>query len=53
MNINSLKKGDVVEHRLNGDWLMVLKIGKEQVLCRTKDLREEWFYEFELTERNK
>lgn len=40
--------GEIVEHKINGDYLMVLKTGKEQYQCRTKDMREIWFYDFEL-----
>lgn len=43
-----MKVGTKVEHILNGDWLLVLKEGNEQLLCRTKDFREIWFYTFEL-----
>ena len=42
------KPGDIVEHKINGEYLMVLKKGKEQYLCRTKDMREVWFFDFEL-----
>ena len=47
------KPGEIVEHKINGDYLIVLRAGKEQYLCRTKDMREIWFYDFELksTER--
>lgn len=44
--------GDKVEHVLNKDYLLVLKEGKEQYLCRTKDLKEVWFYSFELKKIN-
>jgi hypothetical protein len=35
------------------DWVFILKIAKnedghDKYLCRTKDLREVWFYDFEL-----
>lgn len=40
--------GDKVEHALNKEYLLVLKEGKEQYLCRTKDLKEIWVYSFEL-----
>ena len=40
--------GEKVEHVLSKDYLLVLKCGNEQYLCRTKDLREIWFYDFEL-----
>lgn len=41
--------GERLMHVFSKDYLFVLKTGKEQYLCRTKDLREIWFYEFELT----
>jgi hypothetical protein len=38
-----------VEHVFTKDWLLVLAFeGTDRVLCRTKDLREIWFYRFEL-----
>jgi len=48
-----MKVGSKVEIILSKDWVMVLEIAKNQnghdrVLCRTKDLREVWFYDFEL-----
>ncbi len=43
-----MEKGQVVEHKLTKDWLMVLEHRGDKVLCRTKDLRELEFYTFEL-----
>jgi hypothetical protein len=42
--------GQKVEHVLSGDWVLVLKYDEveRKYLCRTKDLREIWFFEFEL-----
>ena len=46
--------GQKVEHILTKDWLLVLQIvpsvdrESQKILCRTKDLKEVWFYEFEL-----
>lgn len=37
-----------VEHVLSGDWMLVLDAKDGRYLCRTKDLREIWFYEWEL-----
>lgn len=42
--------GKKIQHKFTKDYLWVLRVGNEQVLCRTKDLREIWFYEFELEE---
>lgn len=43
-----LQVKEVVLHKATGEKLVVLKVGKEQYLCRTQDLREIWFYEWEL-----
>lgn len=43
-----MKQGQKVEHILNKEYLLILEIGREQIKCRTKDMREIWFYEFEL-----
>lgn len=39
-----------VRHKLTGQPLWLLKRGNEQILCRTKDLQEVWFYPEELEE---
>ena len=44
------ERGKKVQHKYTKDYLWILKEGKEQILCRTKDLREVWFYVFELEE---
>lgn len=46
--MNKFQIKDKVEHILSGDWMLVLQVGKEQYLCRTKDMREIWCYEWEL-----
>jgi hypothetical protein len=48
-----MKVGNKAEHIFTKDWMLVLQIvkngdGTEKILCRTKDLREVWFYDFEL-----
>ena len=48
-----MKVGSKVEHGLSKDWMLVLQIVHNQgmpdkILCRTKDLREIWFFDFEL-----
>ena len=48
-----MKVGNKVEHVFTKDWMLVLQIIKNQgsedkILCRTKDLREVWFFDFEL-----
>lgn len=44
------RTGDVVEHILSKDWLIVLSYDEysNRYLCRTKDLREVILYTFEL-----
>lgn len=42
--------GKKVQHAYTKEYLWVLKEGNEQILCRTKDLREIWFYPHELEE---
>lgn len=50
----SFEKGEVVEHRLNKEWLMILeKVSGDQYLCRTKSFEEKTFNSFELTERKR
>ena len=49
-----MKVGNKVEHVFTKDWMFVLEVVKksdgsgDKVLCRTKDLREIWFHDFEL-----
>jgi hypothetical protein len=48
-----MKVGNKAEHIFTKDWMLVLQIVVNQgtpdkILCRTKDLREIWFYDFEL-----
>jgi hypothetical protein len=48
-----MKVGNKVEHVFTKDWLYILQIVANQgtpdkILCRTKDLREIWFFDFEL-----
>ena len=42
--------GKKIQHKHTKEYLWVLRIGNEQILCRTKDLREIWFYVHELEE---
>jgi len=44
------KIGMRVMHKYTKDDLWIIRIGKEQILCRTQDLREIWFYKYELAE---
>lgn len=48
-----MKVGDKVEHILSRDWVLILEISKDKIVCRTKDLREISFHKFELVEINK
>jgi len=48
-----MKIGSKAEHVFTKDWVFILDIVSNQglpdkILCRTKDLREIWFYDFEL-----
>jgi hypothetical protein len=47
------KIGDIVEHILSKDWLLILEINEEtnQYYCRTKTHQVYWFESFELKER--
>jgi hypothetical protein len=45
-----MEVGERVEVKLSKDWVMVLAIMDEGVLCRTKDCKEVLFYNFELRE---
>lgn len=40
--------GKKLRHIYTKEDLWVLRMGNEQVLCRTRDLREIWFYKYEL-----
>lgn len=40
--------GDKVEHILSKDWVLILEIQEDRIICRTKDLREISFRKFEL-----
>lgn len=40
--------GKKVQHSFTKEYLWMLRKGNEQILCRTKDLREIWFYPYEL-----
>lgn len=42
------EQGQQLQHKFTKETLWVLRVGREQVLCRTKDLREIWFYPEEL-----
>jgi len=42
--------GTKIQHKYTKEYLWVLRHGNEQILCRTKDLREIWFYPCELEE---
>lgn len=40
--------GQIVWHRASGTELSVIRIGREQVECRTPNLDSQWFYLHEL-----
>ena len=39
---------DKVQHKLTKDWMLVLEVSDNSVLCRTKDYREISFKPWEL-----
>lgn len=43
--------GDVVEHKLNREWLLVIDISDDTFLCRTKKFELISFFNFELQPR--
>lgn len=48
------EEGQIVEHRLSREWVMVLEEVKKNVyLCRTKSFDKVEFFSFELVERKK
>ena len=49
--VQKYRTGDIVEHVLSKDWLIVLQYDEysNRYLCRAKDLREVILYTFELT----
>ncbi len=44
-------EGQIVEHKLNKEWMMVIKYQGKKVICRTKSLDLVEIEEFELKER--
>jgi hypothetical protein len=42
------KVGQIVEHNLSKDWLMVIEVGNILLKCRTKDLRIVELFDFEI-----
>lgn len=51
MDISEVKQGDIIEHILSKDWLLVLEVDGNMVECRTKSLDIKEFYDFELRQR--
>lgn len=48
------EEGQIVEHRLSKEWVMVLEESSSGVyLCRTKSFDKIEFFKFELVERRK
>ena len=48
VDTTKLKKGDIVEHRLSKDWVLVLSVLENAVVCRTKAFEQITFQDFEL-----
>ncbi len=46
-----MKEGDIVEHILDKEWLLVLKVKGDKVTCRTKSFEVIEFHDFELRPR--
>ena len=44
------KEGQILYHSIYGTKLVFLRKGNSQLLCRTPDLREVWFSDFEVTD---
>ena len=45
------KPGEIVEHKLNKEWLLVIEELKDTVKCRTKDFHIVEFFKFELRKK--
>ena len=43
-----MKIGDKVEHILSGEWLLVLEINGDGLICRRKNLESVILYSFEV-----
>ncbi len=49
VDLKAIKKGDILEHKLSKDWVMVLEVtGSKKITSRTKSLDIKDFYDFEL-----
>jgi hypothetical protein len=46
-----MKPGDIVEHKLDKEWVLVVEINNEFIRCRTKSFDIIDFFDFELRER--
>jgi len=49
--MNDVKPGDILEHKLNKEWVMVLEVKGEKIICRTKNLTTIEFESFELKQK--
>ena len=43
-----IREKEKVQHKLTKDWMLVLEVSNESILCRTKDYREISFRPWEL-----
>lgn len=48
VKLMEFKIGQIVEHVLSKDWVLVLEILEDTILCRAKDLELYKFYPIEL-----
>ncbi len=46
-----MKVGEIVEHILSKDWLVILEINDNIIKCRTKKLEVVELYDFELVKK--
>ena len=46
--MDKIKVGDKVEHKLSGNWLIVLELSDNEVSCRTKDFQIVTLFKWEV-----
>lgn len=46
-----MEVGQIVEHILSKDWLLILEIESDRIICRSKALDIVYLYPFEVRER--
>lgn len=55
IDLKDFNLGDIVQHKLSNDWLMIVSIDCKYGTCecRMKNLRKKEFYDYELIEKQK